>query len=114
MTLVTVPDKESLAEVSGYTAPFLRKVLADLVSQGRYFLVVDMTHVDFLDSTGLGVLVGCSKRLRLNAGAMALVNPTARMQKVFRITGLHRVFAQFDTVDSAVESLGRQVARAHV
>ncbi len=114
ITLVSVLSKDLDAEISVYTAPALRKVLADLVNQGRHFLVVDLTFVDFIDSTGLGVLVGCLKRLRPHDGAIAVVVPALRMEKAFRITGLSSVFPKFDTVDSAVEFLGRQVPRAHV
>jgi anti-sigma B factor antagonist len=45
-------------EIDVYTAPKLREQLVDLVNAGRYHLVVDMEKVEFLDSTGLGVLVG--------------------------------------------------------
>ena len=45
-------------EIDVYTAPKLREKLIDLVSAGNYHLVVDMEGVEFLDSTGLGVLVG--------------------------------------------------------
>src|SRR5205823_2432821 len=51
-------------EVDVYTAPRLREKLVELVSQGKYKIVVNLEGVDFLDSTGLGVLVGGLKRLR--------------------------------------------------
>ena len=49
-------------EVDVYTAPRLREKLVELVSQGKHQIVVDLEGVDFLDSTGLGVLVGGLKR----------------------------------------------------
>jgi hypothetical protein len=48
-------------EIDVYTAPRLREQLVDLVADGKYHLVVDMERVDFLDSTGLGVLVGARR-----------------------------------------------------
>src|ERR687885_1553589 len=51
-------------EIDVYTAPGLRERLNELVAAGHYDLVVDMEKVEFLDSTGLGVLVGGLKRVR--------------------------------------------------
>jgi anti-sigma B factor antagonist len=88
-------------EVDVYTAPRLRERLVDLVSQGRLQIVVDLEGVDFLDSTGLGVLVGGLKRLRSNDGSLGLVCTQSRILKVFEITGLTKVFPIFDSVDAA-------------
>jgi anti-sigma B factor antagonist len=88
-------------EVDVYTAPRLRERLVDLVSQGHRQIVVDLEGVDFLDSTGLGVLVGGLKRLRSHGGDLSLVCTQARILKVFEITGLTTVFSIADTVDAA-------------
>ena len=89
-------------EVDVYTAPRLREKLVQLVSQGKYRLVVDLEGVDFLDSTGLGVLVGGLKRVRTHDGDMALVCTQQRILKVFEITGLTRVFDIHDSLEAAV------------
>jgi anti-sigma B factor antagonist len=73
----------------------------DLVSQGHRQIVVDLEGVDFLDSTGLGVLVGGLKRLRSHGGDLSLVCTQARILKVFEITGLTTVFAISPTVEEA-------------
>ncbi|MGH9064756.1 MAG: STAS domain-containing protein [Acidimicrobiales bacterium] len=88
-------------EVDVYTAPRLRERLVELVSQGVYRIVVDLEGVDFLDSTGLGVLVGGLKRLRSHDGDLALVCTQPRILKVFEITGLTKVFAIHDSVAAA-------------
>jgi anti-sigma B factor antagonist len=88
-------------EVDVYTAPRLRERLIELVSQGSHQVVVDLEGVDFLDSTGLGVLVGGLKRLRSHDGDMILVCTQPRILKVFEITGLTKVFAIHDSVESA-------------
>ena len=89
-------------EVDVYTAPRLREKLVELVSQGKHNLVVDLEAVDFLDSTGLGVLVGGLKRLRSHDGDLSLVCTQHRIQKVFEITGLTKVFTIHESVDAAV------------
>ena len=89
-------------EIDVYTAPKLRETLISLVDNGRYHLVVDLEKVDFLDSTGLGVLVGGLKRVRTHDGSMSLVCTSERLMKVFRITGLTKVFDIHPDVQSAL------------
>ena len=96
-TVVTVGG-----EIDVYTAPKLREQLIDLVSGGAYHLVIDMETVDFLDSTGLGVLVGGLKRVRAHEGSLRLVCTQERILKIFRITGLTKVFPIHDSVEAAV------------
>jgi anti-sigma B factor antagonist len=93
-------------EIDVYTAPKLREQLVDLVNAGRYHLVVDMEGVEFLDSTGLGVLVGGLKRVRAHDGSLRLVCTQERILKIFRITGLTKVFPIHDTVSEALTAVG--------
>ncbi len=89
-------------EVDIATAPKLRETLVELASQGAQKVVVDLEGVDFLDSTGLGVLIGGMKRLRGLDGDLTLVCTQPRILKVFEITGLNRAFTIHETVDAAV------------
>ena len=91
-------------EVDVYTAPRLREKLVELVSQGKHQIVVNLEGVDFLDSTGLGVLVGGLKRLRSHDGDLTLVCTQHRILKVFEITGLTKVFSIYDSVEAATVS----------
>src|SRR5947209_1684721 len=91
-------------EIDVYTAPKLREKLIDLVSAGNYHLVVDMEAVEFLDSTGLGVLVGGLKRVRAHEGSLRLVCTQERILKIFRITGLTKVFPIHSSVDEALSA----------
>jgi anti-sigma B factor antagonist len=90
-------------ELDVYSAPRLREALIELVSEGHRQLIADLEAVDFLDSTGLGVLVGGLKRLRSNDGDLALVCTQARVLKVFDITGLTGVFRITSTLEDAME-----------
>ena len=89
-------------EIDIYTAPRLRELLIDLASKNNYQLVVNMDKVELLDSTGLGVLVGGLKRVRAHDGSLDLVCMQERILKIFRITGLTKVFGIHTTVDQAI------------
>ena len=103
---VTERDGWAVLAVSGEvdvaTVPRLREQLHGLVAQGSNRIIVDLDGVDFLDSTGLGVLVGALKRVRSNDGELSLVCTQPRIRKVFEVTGLTKVFSLFDSVDDAV------------
>ena len=92
-------------EVDVYTAPKLKSRLVDLVDQGKFKIVVDLEEVDFMDSSGLGVLVGGLKRVRSHEGAIALICTQENILKIFRITGLVKVFPIFENQDQAVQSV---------
>ncbi|MFN0282488.1 MAG: STAS domain-containing protein [Kineosporiaceae bacterium] len=93
-------------EIDVYTAPSLRERLNELVASGHYDLVVDMEGVEFLDSTGLGVLVGGLKRVRSHDGTLRLVCAQEKILKVFRITGLTKVFPIHPTLEAALADTG--------
>ena len=86
-------------EIDVYTAPKLRDAITDLVAAGKYDIVIDLEAVEFLDSTGLGVLVGGLKKVRAHDGSLELVCTQERLLKIFRITGLAKVFVIRDSAD---------------
>ena len=100
---IEVVDVEG--EIDIYTAPRLRELLTDLVSKDNYQLVVNMDKVEFLDSTGLGVLAGGLKRVRAHDGSLDLVCTRERILKIFKITGLTKVFGIHETVDQAIAAM---------
>src|SRR5688500_8776908 len=75
-------------EVDFGTAPRLRELLVSTAMDGNPRVVVDLRAVEFLDSTGLGVLVGALKRYRTLGGDLVLVISTSRIRSVFELTGL--------------------------
>lgn len=86
-------------EIDVYTAPKLRDSISELVGAGNYNIVVDLEAVEFLDSTGLGVLVGGLKKVRAHDGSLELVCTQERLLKIFRITGLAKVFVIRESAD---------------
>lgn len=93
---------ECAGELDIATVPSLRERFADLIADGHHHLVVDLQGVDFMDSTGLGVLVGGLKRLDAYNGSLQLVCTQEGILRTFHITGLINVFSIHPTVKDAV------------
>src|SRR5579862_4612634 len=79
-------------ELDVYAAPMLRERIRELAAKSAVHLVADLSQVDFLDSTGLGALVGGLSRLRGDGGSLALVVTTPPILRIFQITGLTKAF----------------------
>ncbi len=89
-------------EVDVYTAPRLREAIVAAIDAGHTRLVVDVEKVEFLDSTGLGVLVGALKKVRADGGTLDIVCTQERILKIFDITGLDKVFGLHTSVAEAI------------
>jgi len=89
-------------EIDVYTAPELRQRVIHLLEGGSLHIIADLCGVDFLDSTGLGALVGSLKRLRMRGGSLKLVTGGGRILQIFRITGLTNAFALHSSVSDAI------------
>lgn len=88
-------------EIDVYTAPRLKEVLVDVIEGGCPNVVVDLDRVSFIDSSGLGVLVGALRRAKEASGSLRLVCTRDGVLKIFRITGLDKVFPIFSSVSDA-------------
>lgn len=95
---------EVSGEVDVYTAPRLREAVVSAINGGSLRLVVDVENVEFLDSTGVGVLVGALKKVRSGGGTLDIVCTQPRLLKIFEITGLDKVFGLHATIADAVGS----------
>jgi anti-sigma B factor antagonist len=87
----------------GTAAQMRETVSAALDEHDR--LVVDLSAVTFLDSVTLGVLIGAYNRTKDGGGALAVVVTDERVRRVFRITGLDKVFAMYETLEAALAAL---------
>lgn len=82
-------------------APKLREVVAEVVAAGHHHLVLDMTGIEFVDSSGLGALVGCLKAARQAGGDLRIANAGPQVRMVLELTGMDRVFTPYGSVDQA-------------
>lgn len=105
-----VPVLGVSGEVDVQSAPELRDGLTGLLQDGSHDVVVDLSGVSFLDSTGLGALVAARTVADDAGGSLPLVCTHARILKLFAITGLDGVFDIHATVDDAVRSLDGSTA----
>lgn len=96
-----------IGELDVASAPKLRAELVRLVaeSEGPPRVVVDLAGVDFLDSTGLGVLLGGLKRVRARDGALVLCRAEPQVRKVFEVTRVIEILPIHDELDTAVDAV---------
>jgi anti-sigma B factor antagonist len=90
-------------EVDVYTSPQLKVRLLEAIDGGCTRLVILLDDVSFIDSSGLGVLVGALRRLKERGDELRLVCTRDQILKIFRITGLDKVFPIVATLDEARE-----------
>lgn len=86
-----------------YTAPLLKDALAEGPA-GGVRLVLDLSEVDFIDSTALGVLVGTLQESQSSGGDFRLVVDDPFLLKIFHITGFDGVFSIFPQVEDALSA----------
>lgn len=89
-------------EVDVASAPKLGTMLSEVLASGCSKVVVDLTNVSFMDSSGLGVLVQHYKRFTAARGELRLVITEPRVLQVFEITKLTSVFSIFDSLHAAI------------
>ena len=95
-------------EVDAFTAPNLKQEMVNQIERGVSRIAVDLADVTYLDSTGLGVLIGGLKRTRDKNGELVLICPNVRIMRIFDITGLSRIFEMFKTESEALDRLRAQ------
>ncbi len=98
--LITIPPQLVMAN-----APEARRAIKHLVKSGRIHLILDLKSVDFIDSSGLSVLVSTLKAVQEKNGEVVLLNPSDEVRSLIELTRLHQVFDIFEDRDAAIEKL---------
>ena len=78
----------------------MRQAVVTAVAEGSRLVVLDLSELDFVDSFGLGAVVGALKRVRQRGGELALVCPSSRIRRVFEVCDLDRILALHDSIDA--------------
>jgi anti-sigma B factor antagonist len=89
-------------DIDAYAAPQLRDRVTGLAGNGAVHIIADLRGADFLDSAGLGALVGSRKELRTRGGSLTLVASSDRILKTLQITGLSDAFGLHSRVPDAI------------
>ncbi len=101
-----VPIIKLEGEVDIYTCPQLKETIIRLIDEGNYHIIIDMQNVPYIDSAGLGVLVGARRRVGEHDGSIAMVNPNPSVHKVLEITRLTKIFDVYPDNEAALAALG--------
>jgi anti-sigma B factor antagonist len=88
------------------TSPTVRAALSD-AQETKKDVVVDLTQLEFLDSTGLGALIGAHRRAAEHGGSLRLIVNDGPISRLLTITGLIRVLAVYHSVDDALNDQAR-------
>lgn len=92
------------------TAPSVRAALVEAAGAGKHDIIVDLTKLEFLDSTGLGALIGAHRRAIENGGSVRLAVGEGAIARLLNITGLMRVFSVYATLEDALADRQRMDA----
>lgn len=98
--IITVEEERMDAHNSGH----LKERMLQLFDEGKYQLVIDLTTVRFIDSSGLGALVSGFKNASARDGSLKLCCLQPQVRSMFELTRLHRVFEIFTTLEEALDS----------
>lgn len=90
--------------MGGPDATVLNDKVHELIEQGRTQVIADLGQVDWMNSSGLGILIGGLTTMRNNDGDIKLAKATDRIKSLLMITKLLTVFETFDTLEEAVKS----------
>lgn len=93
-------------EIDLYTAPNLQTRLTEAVRDTSPHVVIDLSNVEFCDSTGMNVLLAALKRARERGGSLSLAGPQSPVRRILEITGLDTVFEVYGTVEEALSQVG--------
>lgn len=92
-------------QVDLYSAPEFKERTARVIGAGAACVIIDLSRVTFMDSTGLGVLIGALKRMRAARADLLLVVNDYDLEHLFELTGLDGSFRIYRSRDEALETL---------
>lgn len=93
-------------ELDHHIANEVREELDDiLISKQVKNIVFDFKNINFMDSSGIGVIIGRYKKISNEGGKVSVVNTTPRVKKIFELSGMNKIIGIYDTYEKALSSL---------
>jgi anti-sigma B factor antagonist len=92
------------------TAPSVRAALIEAADEGKHDIIVDCSMLEYLDSTGLGALIGAHKRASEHGGRLRIIVNDGPILRLFSITGLMTVLSVYNSVEAALDDRDRLTA----
>jgi anti-sigma B factor antagonist len=106
ITVASTPGRPAVVHLSGrldlLSAAEVKRQLAETVSAGHARLVIDLGGVSFIDSSGLGALIGGLKAARVAGGDLRIANPNEQAKVILSLTTLDRVLKAYGSVEEAL------------
>lgn len=90
-------------EVDVYTSIDLKKEITKLIEEGQNNIIIDLENVNYMDSSGLGVLVALLKELKKIGGELKLINLPVSVKKIFDLTRLTKFFDIYNNLEDAIK-----------
>lgn len=90
-------------EIDAYTAPSLRDTIFPLSEKNGMKMVIDLSGVSYMDSTGLGVFVGAFKNVKAHDGQFKIVGLSGRLKRLFDITGLADIIDINNSIEGEIQ-----------
>jgi len=99
----------SIIDVSGeidlYTVPIFKNALTKTIEEGQNRLLVNMSQVSYMDSSGFGTLLGVTKKIRPDGGSVNLIGCNEAIHRMLKITRLNTIFGLYDTEEEAIQAV---------
>ena len=91
----------------GRDAQHVEWQIADLVKGAEKKVILDLSQLDHIDSTGIGIVVACSGKLRQSGGELRLAGARGLVAEVLKLTNVNSIVSMFDTADAAAQNFSR-------
>ncbi len=94
---------ELTGDIDHYTSEKIRRDI--YMNTGRYVnkMIIDLSGVEFMDSSGIGMILGRYREIKERGGKIALTGIKGNMERIFNMSGLYKIIGRYDTVNDALK-----------
>ena len=107
-----IPVLDVVGEIDIYTTPQFKEAVSEAIDQNKPAIVINMTKVTYMDSSGFGTLLSATKRLRPLDGALYLSGCNEAIQRMLQITRLNTIFGVYATEEEALAAAKSALSEA--